>query len=220
MVSAVLAEDSSSASVNPTVSIRTTEWASAGILRIFPAEGPSFLTRVEDLGLELAELVIGNGTLSEEDSERLALASRYYAAERDAMVYLARSEHSRFQLSLKLMKKGFEETVRERALDRLEHRNALSDSRFADAWIRSRTSRKNEGRGKLLSGLLSRGISGDLAREAIERRFADTDERTVCLSAIAKLDRTGRTGDRLIQSLMRKGFSLSLIQSCLKMREE
>jgi len=215
----VRAEDSSSASANLAIFIRKTEWASAGILKVFPADGPSFFARSEDLGDALTIRIAEGGELSLDEAERVAFAMRAYSAERDAMALLARAEHTRHQLSVKLLKKDFPEDARDRALDRLEATGKLSDRRYAEAWLRSRATRRAEGRGKLLAGLLSRGIAGDTARDALEAFFRETDERALCLAAVEKLARTGRSGDKLVMSLIRKGFSLSLARSCIKMRE-
>ena len=73
----------------------------------------------------------------------------------------------------------------------------VSDRRFAESWLRSRAQRRNEGQGKLLAGLLARGVSGTVAREALERLFVETGERSLCAAAMEKLVRTGKTGDKL-----------------------
>ncbi len=223
-VSAVLAEDSSSASANRSILIRATEWASAGILKVFPAEGPSFFARSEDLPPGLAQALVPGfpepRAFEGDEADLLYRARHYYAAERDAMAYLSRAEHTRRQLTLKLRKKGHEDGAIVRALDRLESREYVSDRRFAESWLRSRAQRRNEGQGKLLAGLLARGVSGTVAREALERLFVETGERSLCAAAMEKLVRTGKTGDKLTLALVRKGFSLSMIRSCMKSGEE
>jgi len=216
----VLAEDSSSASANTHVFIRATEWASVGILKVFPAEGPSFFARVGDLGAELTECLASVTAealeLGEDDASTLDFARRAYAAERDAMALLARAEHTRIGLSLKLMKKDHRDDARNRALDRLSSAGSLSDARFAEAWLRSRVARRAEGRGKLLAGLLARGVPGDIAQEALARLYEGEDEREICLAAMEKLERTGKSGDKMVIALLRKGFSLGLVKSCSK----
>lgn len=223
-VSAVLAEDSSSASANRTIFIRATEWASAGILKVSPAEGPSFFVRCEDIPDALTAALVSvtdeGLCLEGEAAESVDHARQIYAAERDAMAFLARAEHTRQRLSLKLRKKQHGDRSIERALDRLEISGCLSDSRFAELWLRSRTNRRAEGQGKLLAGLLARGVSGSIAREALSALFAETDERELCRAAIEKLTRTGKTGDKLTSALLRKGFSLSMIRSSMKTGEE
>ncbi len=158
--------------------------------------------------------------LAGDEADLLYRARQFYAAERDAMAYLSRAEHTRRNLSLKLRKKGHEEGAIVHALDRLESREYVSDRRFAESWLRSRAQRRNEGHGKLLAGLLARGVSGTVAREALERLFTETDERSLCAAAMEKLVRTGKTGDKLTLSLVRKGFSLSMIRSCMKSGKE
>lgn len=220
----MLAEDSSSASANRLIFIRATEWASAGILKVFPAEGPSFFSRIEDLPERLADRLAPErsteSVLESDESEALFFGRAAYAAERDALSFLARSEHTRLRLALKLLKKGHPENALERALNRLEEAGYLSDRRFAETWLRSRAHRRTEGRIKLFAGLLSRGVPRETASEALDELFHDTDERVLCVIAMEKLTRLGKTGDTLTSALLRKGFPLSLIRSCMKTVQE
>ncbi len=199
------------------------EWASAGILKVIPADGPSFFVRVGDIGDSLAaKLTEGPFPAELDPDEGLALlgAAGSYAAERDAMAYLARSEHTRYQLAVKLGRKGHERPQCDRALDRLEAAGALSDSRFARQWVESRGRRKSEGRSKILAGLLERGVARDTAREAIEEFFREQSERELCMRAAERFRRAGRSGDALVRSLLRRGFPLSLVRGCVESTED
>lgn len=187
---------------------------------MFPAEGPSFFLRQEDIPDALAEALVSitdeGLLLAGEDAESVDHARQIYAAERDAMAYLARSEHTRQRLAIKLRKKFHGEQSIQHALDRLESSGYLNDRRFADVWLRSRSGRRAEGQGRLLAGLIERGVSGAVAREALAELFTHTDERELCRKAIEKFERTGKTGDKLTFALLRKGFSLTMIRSCMK----
>jgi len=216
MVSAVHAEDSSSASANSSVTIHKTEWATLGICKIYLAEGPSFFIRDVYLAELPADSLVPGACLDETATDCLLTAGRIYLAERLAMDYLARAEHSRFSLSSKLVKKGYSADETARALEYLEQRTFLDDRRFASAWLRNRIIHQKEGRQKLLAGLMSRGISGKDARTALDDFFGITDERELCKKAVEKLVRLGKDGDKLRSALIRKGFSLKLITDCLK----
>ncbi len=210
------AEDSSSASANQAFVVRKTEWASAGILRIHTAEGPSFLVREEALDRRGLALPESGERLEGSAAESLYAAARAFLAERAGLAYLSRAEHSRYQLSLKLAKKGYSRVEADEALDVLADAGYLDDARFASAWIRNRLIGRSEGRALLLAGLSARGVDRSVADRALEEQFRDDDERALCLRAMAKLARLGRTGERMRISLQRKGFSKKLISECLK----
>jgi regulatory protein len=209
----VLAADSSSASAN-TLTIQKTEWASVGILKVCPAEGPSFFVREEYLPFAAETLEPGR-VLTPEEADSLLSSGRVYLAEREAMAYLARSEHSRFMLVAKLVKKGFTAADYAPALDYLEAKGYLDDSRFAEAWLRSRSIHTHEGRIKLLAGLQSRGVFSDVARNAVDEYYRDHDESEACRAMAAKLLNQGRTTEKTMASLVRRGFSLRLIRSII-----
>jgi len=217
MVSAVHAEDSSSASAN-LPAIRQTEWASAGILKIYPAEGPFFCVRDAYLSPECLEfLAHAEGTpVPEELTAGLIRAARSYLAERVAMGYLARSEYSRRQLELRLERKGYTALEAGMALSYLAAEKKLDDGRYASAWLRSRIIHQSEGRRKLLAGLFARGISSSDAERALESFFVDTDERQLCRKAAEKLVRLGKSEEKLYAALIRKGFSGKTVSETIK----
>jgi regulatory protein len=233
MVSAVRAEDSSSASANLQVSIRKTEWASAGILKVLPEEGPSFLVRMAYLegassslieALEFSSRALSLSVdrpviaLSEDDSETLVSAAQTFLAERAALAYLARAEQCRFQLSLKLRSKGHEIGCVAKALDYLESAGSLDDGRFAEAWLRSHSIHQSEGRRKLQAALMAKGIDSKTAVAALDGYFSSVSEVELCKKALEKLARMGKNDDKLLKALARKGFSRKTIEECVKER--
>ncbi len=210
------AEDSSSASANPAFVVEKTEWASAGILRILTAEGPSFLVREDALERRGVSVPNAGDRIEDEAAASLYAAARAFLAERSGLAYLSRAEHSRYQLSLKLSKKGFSRAESEEALDVLASAGSLDDARFASAWIRNRLIGRTEGRARLMAGLLSRGVDRAIADRALNGYFEDSDELELCRRAIQKLERMGRTGEKMRISLQRKGFSKKIISDCGK----
>lgn len=93
-----------------------------------------------------------------------------YAA---ALRYLAIREHSQRQLQQKLQRKFPENvTLIQTVLDQLREDNAQSESRFADAYVRSRAS-KGYGPVKIRYELQQRGVSADWIEAAIFRQDID-----------------------------------------------
>ncbi len=220
MVSVAHAADSSSASVNPYFTIRTTERASAGILKIHLTEGPSFFVRelyLEALLPDGAQQALDSGAAhSEESAAPILHAARIYSAECAAMALLGRAEQSSGGLRSKLLKKGFSPEEIKPALTYLSERGYLDDRRFTRSWLNGRTTHQAEGRVKLLAGLLSRGVPPQTARMELDTRLTIADEEQSCERSARKLMNSGREGDKLRLSLVRKGFSLSLIEKVLR----
>lgn len=216
------AEDSSSANVNFSVCIDKIEGTSAGVLKVYLADGPSFFVRDVYLDSFPLEQLDCGAVLDQESSAELLHAARIYLAERAAMDYLSRAEHTRFALSVKLRsaKKGFSEDEVIPALAYLELRGLLDDGRFASAWLRNRSIHQSEGRQKLLAGLVSRGVHMPEARVALDAFFGTIDERDLCLKAAEKLKRIGKAPEKMLSALVRKGFQAKLISECLKILQK
>lgn len=165
----------------------------------------------EPLTLESLPLI-----LTESQAEALHQAGRRFLAEKQALVYLNCAEYSEYQLSLKLKRKGYTKIEYQPALNYLAEKRILDDSRFAAAYLRIRSLSRTEGYARLLSELRKRGISTDIAKQALCAFFSEIDETEICTNALYGLMRKGYTEQKLIQSLIRKGFSFSLIKQCMK----
>lgn len=176
--------------------------------------GPSFYLRTiycEGITNLSNRINIGE-EFSAEEYEEFVEAGLAYIAERKAMDLLSRSEHSRFLLFTKMIKKGYDCKAVNKALDYLENRKYLSDRRFAEAWLRNRSISHSEGRIRLYNELLSRGVSSVLATEQIDDFFISNSEEEILKKACKKLMRLGKKDDNLYRALIRKGFSSSLIK--------
>ena len=104
--------------------------------------------------------------MDDEEIAQTIEAGNVYAAERAASVYLERCEQSRFLLTGKLLRKGYEKTAVQTALDYLEQKGWLSDMRFAEAWLRNRAIHHAEGPERLRMELIARGINAKTAADA------------------------------------------------------
>lgn len=210
-----------------------------GVYQITPDAGSAFFLRIDYLShvteedlLSYAQVNLSlfpkdslfgeadSNSVEEEVSpevlEDLLQAFRAYECENEAMNYLARSEHCRFGLKQKLLKKGLDSSSLDKALDYLEEVNYLDDGRFAGAWLRSRSIDHFEGRRKLAMELASRGISKDVASKALEEFFETHDEQEICARACRKLMKSKDDVEKIKGSLMRLGFSYSQIKTALK----
>jgi regulatory protein len=89
-----------------------------------------------------------------------------------ALDFLARREHSRFELQRKLIAKGFEAEAIVSVLDELVKENLLSDVRFAEAYVRMRANR-GYGPVRIKQELQERGVDNEVISNALEQ-FAES----------------------------------------------
>ena len=212
MANAVPADASSSASVNPT--IIAAEYTSSETIKLILSGDVSIVSRFcyFDKPLAIEELPL---PLTETQTENLYQAGRRFLAEKQAVSYLNRAEHSSYQLTVKLQKKGYIKNEYQPALDYLRAKGTLDDSRFAGAYLHTRSLSKKEGYARLFSELRKRGITADTAKQALNDFFAEIDEAELCEGAARSLIRKGYTDQKLYSALQRKGFPFSMIKRCI-----
>ena len=212
MANAVPADASSSASVNPT--LIAVEHTSSDAVKLILSGDISIVSRFcyfdEPLAIDTLPL-----PLTESQTEHLYQAGRRFLAEKQAAAYLNRAEHSSYQLTVKLQKKGYRKNEYQPAFDYLRAEGTLDDSRFAGAYLHTRSLSKKEGYARLFSELRKRGIAADTARQALNDFFAEIDEAELCAGAVRSLIRKGYTDQKLYSALQRKGFPFSMIKRCI-----
>ncbi len=175
-----------------------------------------FYLRTDYLVHTPAELIYAGSVLNQEQFDDCMQAGLAYAAERCAMEYLNRSEHSRSQLYAKMAKKEHSQESCNQALDYLENCGFLDDARFARAFLRNRSIGHTEGPSRLLSELMQRGVKKTIAQEAVDEFFEDKDEAELLDRAAKKLIRTGKKPESMQAALIRLGFSSREISEYLK----
>nr|WP_321265276.1 regulatory protein RecX [uncultured Sphaerochaeta sp.] len=123
-----------------------------------------------------------------------------------AMTYLARREHTAFELKIKLQKKSFSSRCIQNVLDILKEENLLSEVRYALQFIESRQRKNPEGRALMAQRLAAKGVDREAAQRALdelysEEQIIDYVERAYALA----LQKVGEDKARMV--LSKKGFS-------------
>lgn len=137
-----------------------------------------------------------------------------------ALRLLARREHSRLELSLKLKQRKIESDVIERVLDDYEAEGWLSDERFADVYARQRID-LGYGPLRILSELQQRGVH--TTPECI-RNITDAEwvERATRLRekrfGIDDISEDWDEKVRQARFLARRGFASDQVESALERR--
>lgn len=143
-----------------------------------------------------------------------------YKARSSALRLLARREHSRLELSLKLRQRKIESAIIEAVLDEYEAEGWLSDDRFADVYARQRME-IGYGPLRIVGELQQRGVhrSPECVEEMTEE---DWCQRAVLLRekrfGLADLKDDWDEKVRQARFLNRRGFSASQVERALEAR--
>lgn len=168
-----------------------------------PREGSPFFIPME---LVRSEQLSAGQELTESEFFALKGKQRRLACRDKALEYLARREHTAFELRQKLRTKGFEPEQISWALGYLEERNCLSELRYARAFIESRQRRSPEGRIMLSRRLAAKGVGREDADRALDEYFSEEQVVGYVLKAYSQL-RKRYSPEITIMKLQKKGFS-------------
>lgn len=131
-----------------------------------------------------------------------------------ALQLLARREHARSELARKLAPHAESIEQLDALLDDLIARQLLSDERYAEARVNSRSARF--GNARLASELRQQGVADELVKEVLATR-ADEASRAqqVWQRKFGKLPESAAERARQIRFLMSRGFSGESIRQAL-----
>lgn len=125
--------------------------------------------------------------------------------------YLARREHSRYELYQKLNRKEFASRNINKILDELEEKDYINDERFARSWIKSRLRLKPRGPRLIKKELAQKGVSKSLQDRLIFELVPEEKELEMAKNLSKKWLNRKRSQENLDRKLYRylsnKGFS-------------
>ncbi len=136
-----------------------------------------------------------------------------------ALAYLARREHTAFELKQKLLKKNYTHQHIDPTLETLAQQNLLSEYRFAQNFILNRQRKNPEGKILLRQRLLAKGVNREDAERALEEAF--TDE--LLIEAVIKAYEVAiRKFDPELakQKLLKRGFTSSDLRFAFERMED
>jgi len=137
----------------------------------------------------------------------LARARRAHHGAQVALRALARREHSRASLDIRLEGAGVGDTVRAEVLERAERSGLVDDERFAERRARQLAER---GAGDMLivDDLVRQGVDDSVARVAVGRLPVEANR------AAAVVERRGRSA-RTLRYLAARGFSEDSLEALI-----
>ena len=132
-----------------------------------------------------------------------------------ALGLLARREHSRRELKLKLRQGGYEGEEAGAALDRLGEQHYQDDDRFAEMLVRSRVA-QGYGPMRVRAELKSHGLADARIREVLDA--AEVDWTAVAAAQLRRRYGAAAPSDheekaRRAQFLLRRGFPAATVRS-------
>ena len=126
-----------------------------------------------------------------------------------ALSLLAIREHIEAELRNKLNAKGFSKKEIDEAIKKLLAENFLSDSRFCNLFIRSRLKKNPEGKSILIMRLRQKGISAELAKDAVDSYFEEnSDEINEIFNSYSQKLITKKGEEKAKLKLYQKGIKL------------
>ena len=168
----------------------------AGVLKVLLQDGSSFF---------IAKDILSDNPRPD-SPEELELMAGETAARKKALDLLARRDHSRGELRIKLLQREFDPDSVEKALFWIDGKGYLDDERFARRWIQERLRKHPEGPAALEGGLRSKGIDSTIIRRALGE-LGEKERRDALIRAREKLSRRYDDPAKLRTALMRRGFS-------------
>ncbi|MBQ9264735.1 MAG: regulatory protein RecX [Clostridia bacterium] len=149
------------------------------------------------------------GDFMDPEAYRLFAAQRGYPhALESAMKFLALRERSEQEITSRLRRSCYADSAIQKVLDTLKAHHLVSDSRFAEEWVASRS--KKYGKRRIAQELRMKGISSPEAQQALDE-WPEEEEYRRALEHGLKLNRKFQ-GDRqkITQALIRRGYSFSI----------
>ena len=157
---------------------------------------------------------VREGEAMDPAASRLFMQQRGYPhALEAAMKYLALRERSIAEVRARLKRSCYDEMTIEKVLDVLSAHELISDSRFAESWALSRS--KKYGKSRIAQELRIKGVSSDQAQAALSQ-LSEEDEIARAAEQAGKLSRRMADPQKIIQALIRRGYSWSIAKKALQ----
>jgi regulatory protein len=142
----------------------------------------------------------------------------------DALKMLARRELSEAQVRQRLARRGHDPESIDAAVARLKGERAIDDARVAEAIARTETVGKRRGKLRVARQIENAGITGSIARSAVDEIFGEIDSDALIEAALTRRLRAGMAIQddaefhRLYRYLIGQGFEVDHVIRTLTAR--
>ena len=125
-----------------------------------------------------------------------------------AMKFLALRERSEQEIRTRLRRSQYDEATIQKVLDTLGLHDLVSDERFAEQWVHSRS--RKYGKNRIAQELRMKGVTGQEAQAALDT-VPEEEEYQRCLEQAKRLCRKFQNDPKKIAlSLTRKGYAWAM----------
>ena len=165
-------------------------------------EGPEGIDPLE-IALDVIErsgIHVGD-SVTTKDLVQLQEDDTKWRTRQAALHLLAYRPRAEQELRVRLRSKGFPHASVEWCLRRLEEQGLIDDSAFASAFVRSRIRLRPRGRFRLTQELRQKGVSAEVAEQAIDQAFSNEETSEQDLARAAARGWLARQGATLTESL-------------------
>lgn len=168
-----------------------------------------------ELKLNLIDATITKLPVVEEKNKEIEAAEAAEAAKQVLLRRLSHAPRTRKELAKDLKDKDISDEVANVALDRFEEVGLINDQALASNYVSSQHERKGLGKNALRQQLRAKGVSDDVALEAISQ-ISDDQEFQAAFALACKKIRSLQKDDaktqlrKIVGVLARKGYSSNL----------
>jgi len=120
-------------------------------------------------GLRVGQVISGD------QLQALSQAEETRKVRESALRLLGYRARSRAELRQRLLQKSYESGVVEEVLAALDRCGLINDTEFSEAWVRSRTGSRPQGRNRIAAELRQKGVARDVIDEALKSVDPDTE---------------------------------------------
>jgi regulatory protein len=161
------------------------------------------------VGLELDEAKIKQLKQASSDDKLFGLV----------LHYIALRPRSEWEVRSYLRRKQAPPALADQILNKLSVNNLVDDLKFATAWVESRRLLRPTSKRKLQQELRAKNVSDEIIRQVLQAD--ETDEREVLRQLITKKRSSTRYQDdvKLMQYLVRQGFSYGDVKAALQEKD-
>jgi len=139
-------------------------------------------------------------------------------AKDQALRYLTLRSHSKKEVILKLMKKGYRENIINSALQHLENVGLIDDNKFAIQYIENEHILRPCGKNLMRKKLYQKGFRAENVEPLLKEFYRKYDERSIALETAKKFNRThkylsdnNKKKEKLTRHLLSRGFNWDIM---------
>ncbi len=157
-----------------------------------------------------------------EFQEKLTYDSAFTRAKSKAIYLLSNREYSRYEMTSRLIKDGFDKQAVQEAIELLADAGVIDDERFAENFAYSLHEGRKLGYYAILRELTLKGVSREIAEKYAESYKQDDTEtaKQIILTKYPDFHTDEKIKRRMYSALQRKGYSFSAINSAIEQLTE